>query len=65
MAQRGCLRKASDLLADCEIDEVLIFGGGSFYGYLLTPAGILPVGEDLGIHIQLGRWEPPQSAICQ
>jgi hypothetical protein len=47
------------------MSEVVIFGGGRLYGYLITPAGILPVGEEIGTSIQLRNWNPPQFAMCQ
>lgn len=58
MAQKGCLNKISDLLADCKKDEVLTFGDGKLCGYIATPSGLIPIGEELGIYIQFERWEP-------
>jgi hypothetical protein len=58
MAQKGCLHKVSDLLADCKEDEVLTFGGGKLCGYIATPAGLIPIGKELRIYIQLKTWKP-------
>lgn len=58
MAQKGCLHKVNDLLADCKTDAVLTFGDGKLCGYIVTTSGLIPIGEELGICIQLERWEP-------
>ena len=58
MAQKGCPHKVSDLLTDCKTDAVLTFGDGKLYGYIVTPSCLVLIGEELGIYIQLERWEP-------
>lgn len=64
MAQKGCLYKINDLLADCKTDAVITLGDGKLCGYIVTPSCLIPIGEELGICIQLEKWEP-QSILHQ
>ncbi len=63
MAQKRSLHKVNDLLADCKMDEVLTFGEGKLCGYIVTPMCLIPIGKELGIHIQLERWTPLQPLL--
>ena len=63
MAQKGCLHKVNDLLADCKMDKVITLGDGKLYGYIVTPSCLVPIGKELGIYIQLERWTPLQSLL--
>ena len=63
MAQKGCLHKIIELLADCKTDAVITLGDGELCGYIITPTCFVPIGKELGIYIQLERWTPLQSLL--
>lgn len=58
MAQKENPHKITDLLADCKTDAVITFGGGELCGFIVTPMCFIPIGKELGVHIQLKNWKP-------
>ncbi len=58
MAQKERTHMTNDLLSGCDIGAVKTFGDGKLYGYIITPLCLIPIGKELGIHIQLKNWKP-------